>query len=99
MSENNKNTERKYNLTLAGVWEVGKQGNLMSMVVDSRTLEALKQVKEGGKIFIRHTSEGLKMEKGEKFPDAFVEYMSAESVAEFAAKSKVAKETRNNDGF
>ncbi len=76
-------TEKKYNVTVAGLWKT-KTGSLMSMPVDARVLDALKNASEGGgKLVIKFLREESR--KTEKSPHAFLEYMSKEEVDGFSA--------------
>ena len=77
-------TEKKYNQTLGGLWET-KTGNLMSMKVDARMLDAIQGVRLGSKLFIKYLPEDRRKEKS---PHAYFEVVSPEDVAEFEANNK-----------
>lgn len=87
-------TNRNYPTTVAGVWK-NKSGTLFrSMEIDARAFDAIKafaeKVELGGRVRVKLTNPETKEERGKSFPDAFIEYMTKEQVAEEEAfiKSK-----------
>lgn len=83
-------TNKKFNKTIASVWAT-KAGNAMSMKLDARGLaslkEALESVTEGSKIMVKYLSDDTKgkFKNPDKAPDAFIEIISAEDVAQYEA--------------
>lgn len=74
---------KKYNLSLSPLWQTRAQ-NLMGIEVDDKILEALSQVKAGGKLFIKFLEEDKR--KNDKSPHAYLEYLSPEEVAAYKAR-------------
>ena len=76
----------KYPTTVSGLWK-NKNGNrFRSMEIDARAFDQLKdvlsKVEIGGRLTVKLTNPETKEERGNKFPDAFIEYMTKEQVAE-----------------
>jgi hypothetical protein len=93
-------SNKNYNKTIAALWTT-KNGNFLSMEVDQRTYDQIqefaKSVEIGSKLIVKRLSD----ETREKFkggtgkaPNAFLEMMSAASVAEYKANNP---RQRNND--
>jgi hypothetical protein len=90
MSKNQTNSDRKYNTTLAGLYQT-KNGNMYSLVIDPRNYDALTNIEVGGKLFVRFLTDETKEKfeaKGKKPPAAFLEYIDAKTVAEDEAAYK-----------
>lgn len=69
---------KKFNMIVAGFWKWGDKGSYKSMVVDARTFDNLQKIEIGGTLIVKMVSDQTKEEKGSKFPDVFLEYMSVE---------------------
>lgn len=80
-----KQDKSKYPTTIAGLWKTRGGKQLRSMPIDERTFDQLQQVLAkaalGGKLIVRTVSEQVREEKGDKFPEAFLEYISPEQLA------------------
>lgn len=76
----------QYNKTVSGMYTT-KKGGFVSLKIDERTAEALQAAAAsiGGKLLIKITSaeSKAKFKNPDTAPDAFLEIMSSDSVAQF----------------
>lgn len=78
-------TERKYPITIVGLYATPTPGNSRSMVLSQEYADkacAAIQAAVGGKIAVKATSAKTKAEKGEKFPDYFLEAVTPDILAD-----------------
>lgn len=93
MAEQNKQNS-KFNLSIAPLW-MTKSGNLASITVNDQTLEALKNVKPGGKIIVKYLPEERR--RNQDSPNAYLEFMTKEHMDEFKRKRQEAEKSSEND--
>lgn len=76
-------TKKKYrnNLSVTPLWE-SKGGNLLSLKIDDELFDKLQQIEKGGKLIVRHVP--AKDGASEKRPQAYLEYMTKEDLAQVA---------------
>lgn len=89
MAEQNKQNS-KFNLSIAPLW-MTKSGNLASITVNDQTLEALKNVKPGGKIIVKYLPEERR--RNQDSPNAYLEFMTKEHMDEFKRKRQEAEKS------
>lgn len=83
----------KYNKTVIAMWE-NRNGNVLSMSIDAKGYDKLKEVFDGvevgGRFILKRLSEESrgKFKDPEKAPHFFLEYMTKESVQEFTERNK-----------
>ena len=93
-------SEKKYNTSMIGLYKK-KSGNYMSLTLDIRNIDqimsALKDLKVGGKIMLRHLTDEhkAKFRNPKGAPDAFIDIISPESVAEY--ETQLAKRAQGVD--
>jgi hypothetical protein len=77
-------SKKEYPATVASLWKRGFTFN--SMPIDARSFDQIREVlakaEIGGQLTLRTTSPRTKEEKGDKFPDAFLEYLTPQQVAD-----------------
>lgn len=95
-------SKNEYNKTVTALWTT-KSGNYLSMKIDQRTYDQIqefaKSVEVGGKLIVKNLADETREKfKGgtEKAPHAFLEYMSANSVANYEANNP--RQRNNNSG-
>lgn len=93
MAEQNKQNS-KFNLSIAPLW-LTKSGNLASITVSDQTLDALKNVKPGGKIIVKFLPEERR--RNQDSPNAYLEFMTKEHMDEFKRKRQEAEKSSEND--
>lgn len=79
------NETKKYPATVAGLYETQTQGNSRSAILTQEYADkacAAIQSAIGGKLAVKRTSAKTKAEKGDKFPDFFLEAVSKELLDE-----------------
>jgi hypothetical protein len=95
MSKENKN----YPATIAGLWRTRGGKQLRSMPVDERMFDTVQKVLAGlamgGKLVVREVNAETRKAKGDKFPEAFLEYISPEQLE----AERAAAQARSNDGI
>ncbi len=69
------------------------------MTVDARIYEALQKVRPGGKLIIKTVHPEVKADKGEKFPDAFLEYKDPETVQREKEEYEASRGNRQSSDF
>ena len=75
-------SKKEYPATVAALWKRGFQ--FSSMTIDARAFDQIRdtlaKAEIGGQLVLRTTAPKTKQEKGEKFPDAFLEYLTPAQV-------------------
>lgn len=85
------NENRKYPATVAGLYATATQGNSRSAILTQEYADkacAAIQSAVGGKLAVKRTSDKTKSEKGDKFPDFFLEAVSKDLLDEERARMK-----------
>lgn len=94
-------TKREYPATVTALWKRGFTFN--SMPIDARAFdqirETLAKAEIGGKLVLRTTSPKTKEEKGDTFPDAFLEYMTPAQVEASDREYQEYKAKRDGGGL
>lgn len=81
--------EKKYPTTVVGLYATKTQGNSRSMILTQERADqacAAIQSAVGGKLGVKAVNPKTKAEKGDKFPDFFLEAISADLLAEERAR-------------
>lgn len=81
--------DTKYPATVAGLYATKTQGNARSAVLTQENADkacAAIQAAVGGKLALKKTRDDTKKQKGDKFPDYFLEAVSASQLAEERAR-------------
>ena len=82
--------EKKYGITVTGLY-ISQSGKSYSGVISEKPKKGQRDIAEiadlvangiGGKFVIELVKEETKAEKGDTFPDAFLKFLTPESVAE-----------------
>jgi len=82
-------TEKKYPLTVVGLYATKTAGNSRSAILSQEYADkacAAIQAAVGGKLAVKATSAKTKAEKGDKFPDYFLEAVTADLLNEERAR-------------
>lgn len=93
--------DKKYPETIAGLYATPTRGNARSAVLTQENADracAAIQKAVGGKIALKATRAETKAEKGDKFPDFFLEAVTADLLSEERTRM-VATNPRPGGGF
>jgi hypothetical protein len=86
--------EKKYGVTVAGLYK-SQSGKTYSGVISDKGKKGQRDISEiadliangiGGKFVVELVKDEVKEEKGDKFPDAFIKFYDADSVAQQKAE-------------
>jgi hypothetical protein len=83
------NTEKKYPLTIVGLYATKTAGNARSAILSQEYADkacAAIQAAVGGKLAVKATNPKTKAEKGDKFPDYFLEAVTPDLLNEERAR-------------
>lgn len=85
--------DKKYPLTVMGLYATKTAGNSRSAIITREYADkacAAIQAAVGGKLAVKATSAKTKAEKGDKFPDFFLEAVTADLLAEERTRMQAA---------
>ena len=90
--------DKKYPITVVGLYATKTAGNSRSAILSQEYADkacAAIQAAVGGKLAVKATNAKTKAEKGEKFPDFFLEAVTADLLAEERTRMQA---NNNGDG-
>jgi len=88
------NARGDYNLSISPLW-YNQRGNLRGLVVDKEVYDAIQKVEIGGKLLIKF----LDGKKGEKTPDAYLEYLTPAKLAALRTEFNAAEGKTTEEGI
>jgi hypothetical protein len=94
--------QRKFPLTVAGLYATPTPGNARSAVLTQENADkacAAIQAAVGGKLALKKTRDDTKKEKGDKFPDFFLEAVTPDMLAEERARMALRGDNRTTNKY